>query len=46
MARAKKGRAAIYKGLGHPMEIVKYPVPEPGPGAILGQNKKSRYLWV
>jgi len=32
---AEKGRAAIYKGLGHPMEIVEYPVPEPGPGAIL-----------
>jgi D-arabinose 1-dehydrogenase-like Zn-dependent alcohol dehydrogenase len=31
----KKGRAAIYKGLGQPMEIKEYPVPEPEPGAIL-----------
>ncbi|MEE8470189.1 MAG: zinc-binding dehydrogenase [Dehalococcoidia bacterium] len=30
-----KGRAAIYRGLGHPMEIKEYPVPEPEPGAIL-----------
>ena len=32
---AEKGRAAIYKGLGHPMEIREYPLPEPEPGAIL-----------
>lgn len=31
----EKGRAAIYKGLGQPMEIREYPVPEPEPGAIL-----------
>jgi D-arabinose 1-dehydrogenase-like Zn-dependent alcohol dehydrogenase len=30
-----KGRAAIYRGLGQPMQIVEYPVPEPEPGAIL-----------
>jgi len=29
------GRAAIFKGLGQPMEIRDYPVPEPEPGAIL-----------
>jgi D-arabinose 1-dehydrogenase-like Zn-dependent alcohol dehydrogenase len=32
---AEKGRAAIYTGLGKPMEIVEYPVPDPEPGAIL-----------
>jgi D-arabinose 1-dehydrogenase-like Zn-dependent alcohol dehydrogenase len=32
---AEKGRAAIYKGLGIPMEIKEYPVPDPEPGAIL-----------
>ena len=32
---ADKGRAAIYKGLGIPMEIKEYPVPDPEPGAIL-----------
>jgi len=31
----EKGRAAIFKGLGHPFEITEYPVPQPGPGAIL-----------
>ena len=31
----EKGRAAIFKGLGHPFEIAEYPVPQPGPGAIL-----------
>jgi len=31
----EKGRAAIYKGLGHPMEIKEYPLPKPEPGAIL-----------
>ena len=41
MAKTKKGRAAIYKGLGHPMEIVKYPVPEPGPGAILVKMRRA-----
>lgn len=30
-----KGRAAVYKGYGQPMEIKEYPVPEPEPGAIL-----------
>lgn len=30
-----KGRAAIYKGLGTPMEIKEYPVPDPEPGAIV-----------
>ncbi len=32
---SKTGRAAVYKGLGIPMEIKEYPVPEPEPGAIL-----------
>ena len=32
---ADKGRAAIYKGLGQPMEVKEYPMPEPEPGAIL-----------
>ena len=32
---ADRGRAAIYKGLGIPMEIKEYPVPDPEPGAIL-----------
>ncbi|MBM4445311.1 MAG: zinc-binding dehydrogenase [Chloroflexi bacterium] len=32
---SEKGRAAIYTGLGKPMEIVEYPVPDPEPGAIL-----------
>lgn len=32
---ASKGRAAIYKGLGIPMEIKEYPLPDPEPGAIL-----------
>ena len=31
----EKGRAAIFKGVGQPMEIKEYPVPEPEPGAIL-----------
>jgi len=31
----EKGRAAIYRGLGQPMEIKEYPVPDPEPGAIL-----------
>ena len=33
----EKGRAAIFKGSGQPMEIKEYPVPEPEPGAILVQ---------
>ena len=32
---ADKGRAAVYRGLGKPIEIMEYPVPEPEPGAIL-----------
>jgi len=32
---ADKGRAAIYKGTGQPMEIREYPVPDPEPGAIV-----------
>jgi len=32
---ADKGRAAIYKGLRIPMEIMEYPVPDPEPGAVL-----------
>jgi L-iditol 2-dehydrogenase len=31
----KKGRAAVYKGLGIPLEIKEYPVPDPEPGAIV-----------
>jgi D-arabinose 1-dehydrogenase-like Zn-dependent alcohol dehydrogenase len=31
----EKGKAAVYKGLGHPFEIKEFPVPEPEPGAIL-----------
>jgi len=41
MAKIKKGKAAAYKGLGHPMEIVEYPVPEPGPGAILIKMRRA-----
>jgi D-arabinose 1-dehydrogenase-like Zn-dependent alcohol dehydrogenase len=37
----KKGRAAIYKGLGHPFEIKEYPVPEPEPGAILIKVRRA-----
>ncbi|HEY49933.1 MAG TPA: zinc-binding dehydrogenase [Dehalococcoidia bacterium] len=36
-----KGRAAIYRGLGHPMEIVEYPVPEPEPGAVLVKVRRA-----
>ena len=32
---AEKGRAAIFNGVGQPMEIKEYPVPDPDPGAIL-----------
>ena len=35
----KTGRIAIYNGLGHPLEIKEYPVPELEPGAILVQVK-------
>ncbi len=31
----EKGRAAVYHGLGKPMEIVEYPITDPEPGAIL-----------
>ena len=31
----EKGRAAVYYGLGKPIEIVEYPVVDPEPGAIL-----------
>ena len=41
MAKIKKGRAAIYHGLGHPMEIKEYPVPEPEPGAILVKTRRA-----
>jgi len=41
MAKAKKGRAAVYHGLGHPMEIKEYPVPEPEPGAILVKMRRA-----
>ncbi len=29
------GKAAIYNGVGKPFEIIEYPIPEVGPGAIL-----------
>jgi len=32
---AETGRAMVYRGLGHPMELTEFPVPEPEPGAIL-----------
>ncbi len=32
---AETGRAAIYNGVGKPFEIIDYPLPEVGPGAIL-----------
>jgi len=32
---AVSGRAAIFRGVGHPFEIKEYPVPEPGPGAAV-----------
>ena len=32
---AEMGKAAIFKGIGQPLEIKEYPVPEPEPGAIL-----------
>jgi D-arabinose 1-dehydrogenase-like Zn-dependent alcohol dehydrogenase len=41
MAKPKTGKAAIYNGLGHPMEIVKYPVTDPEPGAILVKIRRA-----
>jgi D-arabinose 1-dehydrogenase-like Zn-dependent alcohol dehydrogenase len=41
MAKAKKGRAAVYHGLGHPMEIMEFPVPEPEPGAIVVKMRRA-----
>jgi D-arabinose 1-dehydrogenase-like Zn-dependent alcohol dehydrogenase len=41
MAKPKTGKAAVYKGLGHPMEIVEYPVIDPEPGAILVKVKRA-----
>jgi len=41
MAKTKKGRAAIYHGLGHPMKIVEYPVSDPEPGAILVKMRRA-----
>ncbi|UCC60757.1 MAG: zinc-binding dehydrogenase [Dehalococcoidia bacterium] len=38
---AEKGKAAIYKGLGHRMEIVEYPISEPEPGAILLKTRRA-----
>src|SRR4029077_12230854 len=29
------GRAAIFRGVGQPLELKEYPVPEPGPGAAV-----------
>ena len=37
----EKGRAAVYKGFGQPMEIKEYPVPEPEPGAILIKVRRA-----
>ncbi|OGO02204.1 MAG: zinc-binding alcohol dehydrogenase [Chloroflexi bacterium RBG_13_52_14] len=37
----EKARAAIYEGLGKPMKIKEYPVPEPEPGAILIKVKRA-----
>lgn len=36
-----KGRAAVYRGLGYPMEMREYPVPEPEPGAILIKVRRA-----
>jgi len=41
MAKKQMGRAAIYRGLGHPMEITEYPVPDPEPGAILIKLRRA-----
>ena len=38
---AETGRAMIYRGLGHPMELKEYPVPEPEPGAILIKMRRA-----
>ena len=35
MKMAEKGKAAVYHGLGKPMEIQEFPVPDPEPGAIV-----------
>jgi D-arabinose 1-dehydrogenase-like Zn-dependent alcohol dehydrogenase len=32
---ATTGRAALFRGVGQPLEIKEYPVPEPGPGAAV-----------
>jgi D-arabinose 1-dehydrogenase-like Zn-dependent alcohol dehydrogenase len=37
----EKARAAIYEGLGKPMRIKEYPVPEPEPGAILIKVRRA-----
>jgi D-arabinose 1-dehydrogenase-like Zn-dependent alcohol dehydrogenase len=37
----EKARAAIYEGLGKPMKIKEYPVPEPEPGAILIKVRRA-----
>ncbi len=37
----EKGRAAVYEGLGKPMKIKEYPVPEPEPGAILIKVRRA-----
>ncbi len=37
----EKGRAAVYKAFGQPMEIKEYPVPEPEPGAILIKVRRA-----
>jgi D-arabinose 1-dehydrogenase-like Zn-dependent alcohol dehydrogenase len=41
MAKTKTGRAVIYKGLGHPMEIAEYPVTDPEPGGILIKMRRA-----
>jgi D-arabinose 1-dehydrogenase-like Zn-dependent alcohol dehydrogenase len=35
MGMAEKGKAAVYRGLGKPMEIEEFPVPDPEPGAVV-----------
>ena len=37
----EKARAAVYYGLGKPMEIKEYPVPEPEPGAALVKVRRA-----
>jgi len=41
MPKTQKGKAAVYHGLGHPMEIREYPVPEPEPGAIVVKMRRA-----